>query len=124
MHEAWLNGERVAVKVRHPNVETQIKMDFTLMKKFAELLEMVPGLQWLNLCESLNQFSDTLAAQTQLNVEGKHLNIFNKNFCKWKDVFFPRAIIMTESVLVRLSTRQILFRLFHFVVRICTGRII
>lgn len=100
VYRAVLNGELVAVKVRHPNVREQIVKDFKVMKWLANFVENVLGMRWLNLGESLSQFSGTIASQTRLDVEGWHLYLFNKNFGRWKDVMFPRPIVITESVLV------------------------
>ena len=100
VYRAVLNGEVVAVKVRHPNVKDQITKDFIVMKWLANFVENVLGLKWLNLSESLAQFSGTISSQTRLDVEGWHLHLFNRNFGKWKDVMFPRPIVITESVLV------------------------
>lgn len=93
-------GQPVAVKVRHPGVELQIKLDFIIMKAVAAALENALGLTWLNLSESLAQFSHTIAAQTSLDVEGGHLWQLNHNFRHWKDVSFPRPIVVTSGVLV------------------------
>lgn len=97
---ASLNGRKVAVKVRHPNVAEQITMDFIIMKVIARWVESFPGLAWINLSESLSQFSATIASQTDLSVEGKHLYLFNQNFRSWNTVSFPSPIVMSESVLV------------------------
>lgn len=93
-------GQQVAVKVRHPGVELQIRLDFIIMKAVASALENVLGLDWLNLSESLAQFSHTIAAQTSLDVEGAHLRKLNHNFRHWKDVSFPRPVVVTSGVLV------------------------
>jgi aarF domain-containing kinase len=100
VYKAWLNGRKVAVKVRHPGVEEQIKLDFIIMKFIAKLIESSPGLSWINLSESLSQFSHTIASQTDLSVEGKHLYLFNSNFRSWKSVSFPVPIVLSNSVLI------------------------
>lgn len=100
VYRAILNGVEVAVKVRHPNVKEHITMDFYLMNLLAAMVERIPGLSWLNLKESLSQFSGTIASQTRLDVEGWHLHLFTKNFKRWKDVDFPKPIIITQGVLV------------------------
>ncbi len=66
VYKARLNGHDVAVKVRHPNVEEQIGIDFIIMKSVAGLVEMIPGLEWLTLSETMSQFSSTIASQTKL----------------------------------------------------------
>jgi aarF domain-containing kinase len=100
VYRAVLNGQKVAVKVRHPGVEEQISVDFTIMKGLASFLESFPSLAWINLSESLGQFSHTLAAQTDLSVEGKHLYLFNKYFKSWPTVGFPKPIVISNSILV------------------------
>jgi len=100
VYRAKLGGMDVAVKVRHPNVVNQIKIDFIIMRWIASFIDSTPGLDWLNLSNSLSQFSETIAAQTRLDVEGKHLILLNRNFKKWKNIGFPRPIVLSESVLI------------------------
>jgi aarF domain-containing kinase len=88
------------VKVRHPNVEEQIGMDFIIMKWLASLVDRTKGLEWLKLSETMSQFSATIASQTDLEVEGRHLYLFNHYFKKWNSVSFPKPIILTGSILV------------------------
>ena len=57
VHKATLDGKSVAVKVRHPHVVRRIVTDFTLMRQAAETSARVPGLMWLNLKQSVEQFS-------------------------------------------------------------------
>lgn len=66
----------------------------------ANLMDRTPGLEWLKLSETMSQFSATIASQTDLAVEGKHLYLFNHYFKLWKGVSFPKPIILTDSILV------------------------
>ncbi len=101
VHSAVLKGRRVAVKVRHPGVAEQIEMDFRVMKKVAEFADRIPALKFLNLGHSMEQFSHTLASQTRLDVEGKHLLLLNHNFRGWrKTLRFPEPLVLSEGVLV------------------------
>ena len=54
----------------------------------------LPGLKWLNLKQSVEQFSGTMVAQTRLDIEGEHLDRFNWNFgaAAWRDCAFPRVL--------------------------------
>jgi aarF domain-containing kinase len=70
------------------------------MKALATFIDSLPGLNWINLKDSMAQFSDTISSQIRLDIEGRHLYQFNNNFDHWKDTKFPEPIIMTESVLV------------------------
>ena len=100
VYKARLNGQDVAVKVRHPNVEEQIGIDFIIMKSVAGMIDMIPGLEWLKLSETMSQFSSTIASQTKLDVEGRHLFLFNHYFRRWKGITFPKPIVLTESILI------------------------
>lgn len=100
IYRGILRGREVAIKVRHPNVYEQIKMDFTIMKFIANTLDKIPAFQWLNLPESTSQFSGTIASQTKLDVEGRHLVLFNRYFKTWNRVVFPRPIMFTDAVLI------------------------
>jgi len=94
VHRATLKGREVAVKVRHPHVVSRIVTDFTLMRLVAEASAKVPGLSYLNLKASVGQFSETMVAQTRLDIEGEHLDRFNWNFgtASWSDCAFPRTV--------------------------------
>lgn len=106
VHRATYKGRAVAVKVRHPAVVSRIVVDFALMNYLASASERI-GLRWLNLRASVGQFSDTMVAQTRLDIEGEHLDRFNWNFGtgQWRDCDFPRVlrpngVAPTPSVLV------------------------
>lgn len=70
------------------------------MKAIARIIDNTPGLEWLKLSETMSQFSATIASQTDLGVEGRHLYLFNHYFRNWKGVSFPKPIILTQSILV------------------------
>jgi len=90
----------VAVKVRHPKVSELINSDFRLMSMIANICDLIPGLSWLKLGSSVEQFSHTMAAQADLSVEANHLEILNYNFRRWKNVGFPCPIFSTPSVII------------------------
>ena len=77
IHRAALNGKTVAVKVRHPAVVSRIVTDFILMRGLADVLaRLAPS---INLKSSVAQFSETMVAQTRLDIEAEHLDRFNWN---------------------------------------------
>ena len=90
----------VAVKVRHPEVARLIDYDFRIMRSLASVLDSIPSLKWLNIGESIKQFSHTMAAQAHLDVEAHHLDILNDNFRSWGYVGFPRPIFATSSIII------------------------
>ena len=111
VHKAVLKGEcrtdgvLVAVKVRHPRVAQLIDMDFRIMSGLARMAGMIPALSWLNVKESVDQFSHTMAAQAHLNVESHHLEVLNNNFRKWKQVKFPQPFYSSSSVIIETFER-------------------
>jgi len=90
----------VAIKVRHPNVEELIDKDFRIMQFIGKIFDAIPSLSWLHVSSSLEQFSHTMAAQADLDVESHHLDVLNDNFRRWKKVNFPRPIYSTSSVII------------------------
>ena len=100
VHFATYRGQQVAVKVRHPRVAERLSLDFRIMKLAAAAAEVLPGLKWLNLQESVAAFSSTMTGQTFLDTEGNHLSLFARNFEGWHDVGFPTPLVASEEVLV------------------------
>jgi aarF domain-containing kinase len=93
-------GQDVAVKVRHPQVELQIRMDYDIMIAVATVVDMIPGLEWLELANSMTQFKDTIAAQTDLRTEAHYLRRFQENFRDMPEFLFPTPILVSSGVLV------------------------
>ncbi len=94
------SGPLLAVKVRHPDVARLIDMDFRIMGVIADIVDHMPGLSWLKVKDSVNQFSHTMAAQAHLNVEGHHLEVLNHNFRYWKNVSFPQPLFACSKVII------------------------
>ena len=100
-----VSSAHVAVKVRHPQVARLIDCDFRIMRSLALILDSLPSLKWLNVGESISQFSHTMAAQAHLDVEAHHLDILNDNFRSWGCVGFPRPIFATSSIIIETFER-------------------
>ena len=100
VHKAVLNGQTVAVKIRHPRVAELMELDFRLMSIAATLFDYIPALSWLHIRESVDQFSHTMAAQSYLNVEAHHLEVLNHNFRTWPHVRFPQPFYASSSVIM------------------------
>lgn len=100
VHKAVLDGKLVAVKIRHPRVAELIDMDFRLMTLAAKLCDWIPGLSWLHIRDSVEQFSHTMAAQSDLHVEAHHLEVLNYNFRGWSHVRFPHPFYASSAVII------------------------
>ncbi|KAG6554820.1 hypothetical protein Mapa_003403 [Marchantia paleacea] len=92
----------VAVKVRHPGVSEVIRRDFTIINWVAKVSTFLPGLSWLRLDESVQQFAVFMLTQVDLAREAAHLSRFIYNFRRWKDVSFPKPLypLVHPAVLV------------------------
>lgn len=95
-------GSWVAVKVRHPHVQTLMERDFTLMVRACEASSKIPFLSGLRLEESMRQFGAPLHKQLDLRLEAGNLQRFKQNFRRWRSVGFPSPLfpLVSSSVLV------------------------
>lgn len=94
--------EPVAVKVLHPNVQTDIDADLELMRTTVRLLQTLPfqvfePMKWLNLEGVVEEFADLLNLQLDLRIEAHNLERFNENFKGHKTIVFPKLIPGYES---------------------------
>ena len=92
----------VAIKVRHPGVGESIRMDFFTINLVAKISSFIPTMRWLRLDENVQQFAVFMMSQVDLARETAHLSRFIYNFCRWKDVSFPKLVfpLMHPVVLV------------------------
>jgi len=93
-------GDKIAIKVRHPDVEEAITYDFIIMKAMARLANLFPSLEWLHLDEMMWQFETILCGQVDFNVESTKLEHFNYNFRMWKHIEFPKPLWSSSQALI------------------------
>lgn len=92
----------VAVKVLHPGLLSQVKMDLLLMKMGSQVLALLPGIKWLSLPEIVEEFEKLMVQQIDLRYEARNLEHFQCNFLNVKSVRFPTPLhpFVTRDVLV------------------------
>ena len=97
----------VAVKVRHPGVSDVIRRDFVIMNWIAHLSSLLPGVRWLRLQDSVQQFAVFMLTQVDLAREAAHLSRFIYNFRRWQNVSFPKPLypLVHPAVLVETFER-------------------
>ncbi|PWN45609.1 ABC1-domain-containing protein [Ceraceosorus guamensis] len=93
----------VAIKVLHPKVHRTINRDIKIMSFFANLINLIPGAEWLSFPEEVDVFASMMFSQLDLRNEAKHLRRFEDNFKK------RRAAVSFPRPLFEFSTREILF---------------
>uniref|UniRef100_A0A672HIG7 ABC1 atypical kinase-like domain-containing protein n=1 Tax=Salarias fasciatus TaxID=181472 RepID=A0A672HIG7_SALFA len=92
----------VAIKVIHPGVKRQVEIDLLLMKAGSWLLQCLPGLKWLSMCEVVEEFEKLMTKQIDLRFEAKNIERFRENFRDVEYVKFPTPLrpFVTRTILV------------------------
>ncbi|WVR03189.1 hypothetical protein IAU60_000180 [Kwoniella sp. DSM 27419] len=111
------SGNRtVAIKVLHPRARNTIRRDIVIMSVFANILNLLPGMEWISLPEEVQVFGDMMNSQLDLRVEAANLVKFEENFYKrGRRVTFPRPIKLgkNEQGEEREETQDVLIEEFE-----------
>ncbi|PRP89792.1 putative serine/threonine-protein kinase abkC-like [Planoprotostelium fungivorum] len=103
VHVATLHdGTKVAIKVRHPRTRVSVLVDLSLMSSIVDVMNRIPGVQFLSLNDAKDQFRVNMLDQLNLAREAQNLVCFRKNFRKDTRIVFPKPYIKLSypSVLV------------------------
>jgi len=89
--------QKIAVKVRHPNVTDAIDDDLDLLRLLVRLMGKIPydvfkEMKWLNPEGAIEEFAELLKLQLDFRTEAEHLELFNKNFRNDPNVLFPKLV--------------------------------
>ncbi|XP_054009095.1 uncharacterized aarF domain-containing protein kinase 2-like isoform X2 [Hylaeus anthracinus] len=97
----------VAIKILHPGIKGQLKRDLSIMKGICKCATyIVPQLHWLSLPDCIDEFSQIMENQVDMNLEEANLLKFSKNFAGKEDVIFPHPY-------TNFTQREILVESFH-----------
>ncbi|KAI5965640.1 uncharacterized protein KGF55_001002 [Candida pseudojiufengensis] len=96
------SNEYVAIKVLHPKVEINVHRDLKIMKFFADIINVIPTMEWLSLPDEVDQFAILMKLQLDLRIEALNLAKFRENFKSRLDIHFPKPYLnfTTRDVLV------------------------
>jgi aarF domain-containing kinase len=94
------SGRRVAIKIKHPNVNESVYRDVRILELVAYVFSKIPTMKWLSLYESACEFSVYMKSQLDLNTEASNLKSFRTLFQDVKDVQFPSVVEHDENVLI------------------------
>eukprot|EP01117_Protostelium_nocturnum_P020609 TRINITY_DN9369_c0_g1_i1.p1 TRINITY_DN9369_c0_g1~~TRINITY_DN9369_c0_g1_i1.p1 ORF type:complete len:647 (+),score=195.61 TRINITY_DN9369_c0_g1_i1:96-2036(+) len=103
VHQATLiNGQKVAVKVRHPHTRESVLTDLSIMSVAVKILNCLPGVEFLSLNDAKEQFRLNMLGQLNLAREANNLARFRRNFKGFKEVVFPKpyASLTSPTILV------------------------
>lgn len=93
----------VAIKVLHPGVVEDMNRDIGLMRYVASWVDCVyPDVHWVALRECVEEFSESMIKQLDLEAEGRNLMRFHGILANHQNVKFPSPFFpyVTKSVLV------------------------
>ncbi len=83
-------GQRVAVKVRRPDIVLKVHLDRAILLFVGRGLErVVPSLRLISLEEAIRSFCDAVEEQLDLRIEAEHNARFTANFADDPNVRFP-----------------------------------
>lgn len=107
VYRCKIDSKDFVMKVRHPNVQNEIFYDLKILNFFAKLFSS-KSLRWMNIEESIASFTRNMLLQTNLLIEMKNLQIFERNFSAYSSkIRFPHV----DPTLP--ATRDILFQSFE-----------
>ncbi|NPA58707.1 MAG: AarF/ABC1/UbiB kinase family protein [Aquificae bacterium] len=104
VHVGYLKtGEKVAVKIRRPNLEELIELDAELMYKVVDFLERhFKEVKEFNLKGVIHQFKRTTLREADFSIEAQNIKIFQQNFKNYPKFKIPKCYyqISTSEVLI------------------------
>ncbi len=103
VHRARMkSGVDVAVKVQHPLIKQQMRVDLEILTGLAQLAERLPELQPYRPTQIVAEFQRLLRRELDFNCERRHLEHFLRCFHKSEQVKIPFSVpaLSTERVLV------------------------
>ncbi|WP_457639702.1 ABC1 kinase family protein [Persephonella sp.] len=104
VHVGYLKtGEKVAVKVRRPELRELIELDSELMYMVVDFLERhFKGVKEFNLKGVIHQFKRTTLQEADFTIEAQNIKIFQENFKDYKGFKVPKCYedISTSEVLI------------------------
>lgn len=95
-------SNEIAIKILHPNVVDIINTDLRIMTTLANLISMIPTMEWLSLTDEIRNFSIFMNMQLDLRIEAMNLDKFNCDFQNNTLVSFPKPLL-------QYTTRTVLF---------------
>lgn len=87
-----LDGEKVILKIKKPNVQTYIEDDLLLLKDIIKLLYSYTDLgEKLNLKQAISTFEKSLLEELSLVNEKENILQFSRNFKNNKETYVPKV---------------------------------
>ncbi|CAF0877705.1 unnamed protein product [Rotaria sp. Silwood1] len=111
VYRCKIGNRDLIMKIRHPGVQNEIYYDLKILNTLARLLTKFISKEtskWLNIEDNIKSFTKNMLLQTNLMIETKNLQIFERNFQKYKsNIRFPHVDPSLPS------TKDILFETYE-----------
>ncbi|CAF0763056.1 unnamed protein product [Rotaria sp. Silwood1] len=95
VYRCKIGNQDLIMKIRHPGVQNEIYYDLKILNILARLLTKFISKEtskWLNIEDNIKSFTKNMLLQTNLMIETKNLQIFERNFQKYKsNIRFPHV---------------------------------
>ncbi|CAF0723054.1 unnamed protein product [Rotaria sordida] len=106
VYRCKIGNQDLIMKIRHPGVQNEIYYDLKILNILTRLLTKFVSkqtFQWLNIEDNIQSFTKNMLLQTNLMIETKNLQIFERNFQKYKpNICFPHfdpSLPSTQDIL-------------------------
>lgn len=104
VHKAiLLNGEKVIIKVRRPDIEKTIESDIEILFNFARMLaNRFPEVRLYEPVRMVGEFARHIRREIDFSIEAQNCERFHKNFAENPAIHIPKVYqqYTTESLLV------------------------
>jgi ubiquinone biosynthesis protein len=107
VHRAKLkSGEEVVVKVQRPGIKRKIESDINILYFLARQIEGIfPEVRLFNMMGMISEFEQSIARETDFEIEAQNIERFQKNFEGSETIHIPkvyRALSTTEVLTLEL----------------------
>lgn len=98
--ETLYEGNRVAVKIRHPGIHHKISEEIEMLRGFVFFLKKLPILKHFVYMLNIDDFADDIIVQTNFLKEKENIEYFRKKFKKCDSVIIPTVFYASEDMII------------------------
>nr|WP_228369872.1 AarF/UbiB family protein [Caldicellulosiruptor saccharolyticus] len=102
VHIGYVNGQKVAIKVRRPNIDNEVKTDIEILRKLASILDRYsPVKSIISFSEIVNELANVLLHEIDFRFEQSNMKKLKKALSN-KEVIIPDVYdeLSSDKVLV------------------------
>ena len=100
VYKAIYNGKKVAVKIKHPNINNKLKIYSDIVINVYNKISKLPFVNKYLLPVSLEGLLDYLNMQVNFKYEARNFEKFRKTFKNYKNIVIPKVYYSSEDILI------------------------